>query len=467
MEQVAYERLSSTRRCRWHAAARELLAKTPDGGRPEVLVRHSRAALPWGDPRLAIADAQRAADAAMAALGFERAAALLRDAVEVNDTTSTDDDHHARRCRLLVQLGRAVVRTDDSAGLAILAEAAQLARDLGLDEEFAAAALGRFGSDLTPNPVQVSLLTEACERLPAEPSAVRVRVLGRLALDLREIDCTDRSRRCGQEAVIAARALGDDALTAWALNALSIPSRAWIPAGERLAVVEEAVALAERAGDEGLALQARHTRTFDLLELGETDQVIDVELPEIVARATRAGWPRSLWYAAFMRAGVLLYQGCDDATFATAAQEAAGIGIAAGIREAPLTLAGGHIGRCWRNGTLHEMRAQVESVIPAYPGIPVWQSILACAFTDGGQLDDARRVVDELVCHDFADFPRGQMFVPSLAFLVRPLVALGDRRTARRVAELLAPFAGQLVVVGAGIIVMGAVDEFEDQLDNI
>ncbi len=168
-----------------------------------------------------------------------------------------------------------------------------------------------------------------------------------------------------------------------------------------------------------------------------------------------------------MRAGVLLYHGSDDATFAVAAQDAARIGVAAGIKEAPLTLAGGHVGRCWRNGTLHEMRAQVESVIPAYPGIPVWQSILACAFTDGGQLDDARRVVEELAAHDFADFPRGQMFVPSLAFLVRPLVALGDRRTARHVAELLAPFARQLVVVGAGIIVMGAVDDFRHQLDSV
>ena len=467
MEQVAYERLSSSRRCRWHATARQLLAKSPDPARPEVLARHSRAALPAGDPLLAIADAERAAEAAMAALDFERAASLLRDAIEVNDSCTADDDHALRRCRLLVGLGKAVVRTDDGAGLAILAEAAQLARDLDLDEELAAAALGRFGSDLAPNPTQIGLLTAACERLSPEPSAISVQVLARLALDLREIDPTDRSRRCAEEAVIAARALGDDTLTAWALNALSIVSRAWIRASERLPVVEEAIALAERAGDEGLALQARHTRTFDLLELGETDRVLDAELPEIEALASRAGWARSMWYAGFMRAGVLLHHGADDATFAAAAQEAARIGKAAGINEASMTLAGGHIGRCWRNGTLHEMRAEVESAIPAYPGIPVWQSVLACALTDGGQLDDARRIVEELVAHDFTDFPRGQMFVPSLAFLVRPLVALRDRGTARRVAELLAPFAGQLVVAGAGIIIMGEVDGFRHQLDNM
>ncbi len=221
MEQVAYERLSSTRRCRWHAAARELLASTTDGARPEVLARHSRAALPWGDPGLAIADARCAADAAMAALDFERAATILRDAVDIN---GVDAEHQVRRCRLLVQLGRAVVRTDDSAGLAILSEAAELARDLGLDDELAAAALGRFGSDLTPNPVQVNLLTEACERLSPEPSAIRVQVLARLALDRREIDPTDGSRRCAEEAVVAARVIDDDTLTAWALNALSIVS---------------------------------------------------------------------------------------------------------------------------------------------------------------------------------------------------------------------------------------------------
>jgi hypothetical protein len=444
-----------------------VLASSANPARPEVLARHSRAALPAGDPLLAIADAERAAEAAMAAFDFERAAGLLRDAVEVNDSSTADHEHALRRCQLLIGLGKAVVRTDDSSGLAILSEAAQLARDLGLDDELAAAALGRFGSDLAPNPTQIGLLTEVRQRLPPDPSAARVQVLGRLALDRREVDPTDGSRRCAEEAVSAARALGDDALTAWALNALSVVSRAFIRAGERLPLIDEAITLAERAGDDGLALQARHTRMFDLLELGATERVLDVELPEIEARARRAGWARSLWYAGFMRAGVLQYLGADDATFRAAAQDAARIGTAAGIKEAPLTLAGGHIGRCWRNGTVDEMRATIESAIPAYPGIAVWHSILACALADGGDLDDARHVVDELIAHDFTDFPRGQMFIPSLAFLVRPLIALGDVSTAHRVTELLEPFAGQLVVVGAGIIIMGAVDDFRRQLDTI
>jgi DNA-binding SARP family transcriptional activator len=467
MEQVAYTRLSSSRRCRWHATAREVLANRPDPARPEALARHSRAALPAGDPLLAIADAERAAEAAMADLDFERAAGLLRDAVDLNDTFTADDEHALRRCRLLVGLGKAVVRTDDGSGLTILSEAAQLARDLGLDAELAAAALGRFGSDLAPNPTQISLLEEVRQRLLPEPSVTRVKVLGRLALDRRELDPTEGSRQCAEEALGAARALGDDALTAWALNALSVVSRAFVRASQRLPLVDDAIFLAERASDEGLALQARHTRTFDLLELGATDRVLDVELPEIEARARRAGWARSLWYAGFMRAGVLLYHGADDATFSAAAKDAARIGTAAGIKEAPLTLAGGHIGRCWRNGTLDEMRATIESAIPAYPGIPVWRSILACALADGGDLDCARHAVDDLIAHDFTDFPRGQMFIPSLAFLVRPLVALAHRSTARRVRKLLAPFAGQLVVVGAGIIVMGGVDDFRDQLNAI
>jgi hypothetical protein len=314
MEQVAYEGLSSSRRCRWHATARQVLASSANPARPEVLARHSRAALPAGDPLLAIADAERAAEAALAALDFERAAGLLRDAVDVNDSCTADDEHALRRCRLLVGLGKAVVRTDDGSGLKILSEAARVARSLGLDEELAAAALGRFGSDLAPNPTQISLLTEVRQRLPPEPSVTRVRVLGRLALDRRELDPTEDSRRCAEEAVGAARALGDDALTAWALHALSVVSPAFTPARDRLSVVDESIALAERAGDEGLALRALHTRAFDLLELGETVRVLDVELPEIEARARRAGWARSLWYAGFMRAGVLQYVGADDAT---------------------------------------------------------------------------------------------------------------------------------------------------------
>ena len=78
-----------------------------------ALAHHYCAALPGGDPRKAADYAQRAAEHADQLFAYEEAARYCRLALQALDAKGGDDDP-ARRCRLLIALGRALVKTGEN-----------------------------------------------------------------------------------------------------------------------------------------------------------------------------------------------------------------------------------------------------------------------------------------------------------------------------------------------------------------
>jgi predicted ATPase len=128
----------------------------------------------------AIDHAIRAAHQALAVFGFEDAVALLERARNAVPRGALET---SLRARVLTALGEARIRSGDAAGRELCVAAAQLARAVGDATLLALAGLA-YGAVFTTggvDPGLVSILEEALALLPHEDSALRARVMARLA----------------------------------------------------------------------------------------------------------------------------------------------------------------------------------------------------------------------------------------------------------------------------------------------
>jgi DNA-binding SARP family transcriptional activator len=298
---VLYEEIPATHRIRLHRRVAEVLeelyAKSAEPHLAELAYHFSKA-VPASSPKKAIEYAQRAGLRALAQLAFEEAAQLYETALEL-----VEDEH--TRCKLLLSLGDAQARAGDSpAAKETFLAAADLAREGGDAEALARAALGYGGRQPTKSAAGdarlISLLEEAAGAVGEADTALRAKVLARLAGALR--DQPDREPRSvlSAEALEIARRLGDQATLAYALDCRL--GAIWWPGSheERLALAAELIELAESIGDEERSFFGRGHRMYALLELGE----VAVFYEELDAReriAEQLRQPAQLWLVAANR----------------------------------------------------------------------------------------------------------------------------------------------------------------------
>ena len=154
----------------------------------------------------------------------------------------------ALRARVLLALGEARIRRGEAAaGKALCREAAVLARALG-DAELGARAALTYGQVFTfgvVDPVLVGMLEEALEALPPGDSALRARLLARLAgRAAAQPPRTAEPVALAREAIATARRLGDAAALLAALHAAIAALMDIVDRRERLALNLEVEQLA-------------------------------------------------------------------------------------------------------------------------------------------------------------------------------------------------------------------------------
>ena len=110
-------------------------------------------------------------------------------------------------------------------------------------------------------------------------------------------------------------------------------------------------------------------------------------------------------------------------------------------------------------GRLGELEAAVEQFADAQPAMPVWRCGLMCVYLQTGREAELRSQYEALAADGFASLPRDNLWLPSLAFAAEACAHLGDRRGARTLRELLAPYSGQNVVT-PGVAYIGPVDSY-------
>jgi hypothetical protein len=155
---------------------------------------------------------------------------------------------------------------------------------------------------------QIALLEEAAA---TAGGVLRVHVLARLSVALSLTADATRRVALSDEAIALARDVGDHSSLGYALA-----SRCDVIAGpehaeERLAAGREILACAREAGDSRLELLARRLRIVALLERGDIDDVDD-ELAAYEACAEPLGQVVYSWYMPLWRAMRAAMEGCLD-----------------------------------------------------------------------------------------------------------------------------------------------------------
>jgi tetratricopeptide (TPR) repeat protein len=249
----------------------------------------------------AVEHAIRAAARAQELLAYEEA---VRTLVRAREAVIAAGNPPALRARVLLALGEARIRGGDTAaGKESCREAATVARDRGDAELAAQAALiyGRVFAFGIVDPVLVGMLEESLEALPPGDSALRARLLARLAAALQPSPQSDEPVAVAREAIATARRLGDDAALLDTLYAAVAALADIVDWTETRALNFEVERLALAANDGERLLRTHLRLAVCHLGLGEID-ACDARLTAFEALAADLHAPWYGWWAGMLRA---------------------------------------------------------------------------------------------------------------------------------------------------------------------
>lgn len=425
---------------------------------PESLAdraHHACEAAPRVAPARAVALATAAARHAESLRDFERAAGWYARALDAlaKDASASDEE----RAALLVAQGAAETRAHGlERARPIFRRAAELARATGSHDLLAAAALGhahRPNASGHGDPAVTSLLEEAAAS-PGKDAALRIRVLSRLAGEIRYEDRA-RAEALVEEAVGSARRAGDAAVLAQALDDSSFVR--WSPDQPEgwIALNDEIVRVALASGDLELALSGAKGCVTGHLELGDVEAAAArVDACERFGAALRTPYAR--WLSAALSAMRALREGRLD-TAETCIARAARFGERVESPDVALELGAQLVYLRLEQGRVAEVEAAVRAQVERFPDAPAWQAALARAVLATGRLLDARRELESLAAQGFDDVPRDRGWLPTLALASEVAAATGAAKRAERLEELLAPHARLCVVAGSGLLFYGSV----------
>ena len=300
--------------------------------------------------------------------------------------------------------------------------------------------LGRVEEDVA------ALLQEALGVLGGEDSPLRARLLARLALELYYAGDPDRRLALSEEAVALARRLGDPLTLATCLDARHYAL--WRPetVQERLEVASELRRIAEEVGDPELELEGAGWTVVDLLELGD---VAGADIQIAAASRLAAALHRPLyewWTSVFRCARAQLAGDFDEAE--RLAQETLAIGQRGQAENAVHVFAQSMYNIRREQGRLAEVEEAVHGFIAMYPAVPAWRCSLALLHLELGREDEARAEFDALAQAGFGTLPRDAQWLIAMTLLAEVCGRLGDAARAGELYALLAPYAGRNVVVG-------------------
>jgi DNA-binding SARP family transcriptional activator/tetratricopeptide (TPR) repeat protein len=471
IRETLYASLSGPRRAGLHRRIGAILEQQHAGdAEPPLgeLAYHFVAAAEPGAVAKTVDYSVRAARRALAALAYEEAVGHFDRALEALQRLPFPDE--ATRCELLLGLGEAHGKAsafDDSR--AAFQAAAELARTAGLGEHLALAALGLGRGWIeqgTADPAVIGLLQEALAALPEPGTALRARLLGRLAMELHFSHEPERCQALARQAVALARRLGDPSTLAFALNTHHWAQRGQDEVGELLAIADQIIGHAEGSGELELALQGHSWRLVDLLELGQAEE-IDDEIAACVNLADRLGQPFYRSWVAGLHPMRALMQGRFSDAERLAREALAAAESAAnwnGITASRVQLAW-----CWKDiGRGADRAAEVERFVreevltrPLSGGAAaVWHGNLALFMAEAGLEPRAREYLGRVAeCAD-TELTQNVDGRSGAALAAEACALLADERMAPRFYELLLPRDGLCILGGRGVYFRGAVARY-------
>jgi class 3 adenylate cyclase/tetratricopeptide (TPR) repeat protein len=460
IRETLYAELSGPHRVRLHeriGEALEGLAPAERGLHLAELAHHYFEAATASDVlQKAIDYATQAGLRSTEQLAYEEAAAHYERAVRALALKGTDEP---RRCELLLDLGDSRFNAGEfRLGRESFRQAADLAEQLGLADELGRAAVG-FGGHVyfdvgVIDPVLNSLLERALTVLGEKDSALRARVMGRLAEALAISPQRERAADLAEQAVEMARRVGDKAVLA---EVLVRTVWAWASpdnVDEQLATAREIIELAKEAGAMRTLSGGYGWQRGASFERGDVEAA-DRALEAFSWLAGQIREPYNLWIAAmFEAARAFLDKPLSELE--------------------PLVWRALEVGQATQNpsavqlfcvqilyvrvfqGRAAEVRAGCEGFAAFSPQIPGVRCALAWVYGELGHDDNARREFERLAVNDFGDLPRDVFWLGCLELLADVCAHLGDQRRAARLYEVLAPYADHYVVISEWSVPRGS-----------
>ena len=456
---AGYDALPVEQRMRWHARAGAVLAVFAQRGRdiePAQVADHLfRGGLECGHE--AVEFAVQAADQALRRLAFEDAVRWYSRADAGLALVGAGDE---QRARVKLALGEARHAAGDRAqARSDLLAAAERARRAGRPDLLAQAALG-----LSAGPVgfevelldqeQIVLLKEARAALPADADALAALVTARLSIALTLLATAQQRQDLAEEAVRAARRIGDDGAVAASLAALCDALSGPDHCSQRRQYATEIVTLGQRLHDPAWELLGRRLRLVALLEAGAMAEA-DAEVLAYRTAAQSLGHPLYLWYVPLWRGMRALLEGRYDDCRA-ALDETAALGARAASHNADMLLVTQRwclLAELGDRESLTAMWAQFGAIDMA----GIWPQIArGLLLAQLGLLDDARAQLDA-TAPQLPSAPRDSEWLPLMAQVAELVGIIGAHPAAMWAYEALLPYAELFVVEGIGAAVRGPV----------
>jgi DNA-binding SARP family transcriptional activator len=447
--------LASTRRALLHrrlATALEALPVDRREARMPELARHLLDAGPLVDAPTTASAALRAAEQATRSLAYEDAVALLERAV-----ATELDVRDPLRVELLLGLGDALARSGDSASAeSRFFEAADRARSLGDHELLARAALGAAGLTVSVGPTRagVRALLEETLRAVDPASALRPRLLARLAIEVYYVRPASLREDLSAEALAGGRSLGGPALLE-ALGARHVALWSAAHTEERLVIADELIATARSLGAREAELQGVNWRVADLVELGHLDAARE-SIDEHERLATDLRLVGYAWYVPMWRAMLALMAGrLDEAE--RLSQEGERIGLATRDSNAALLFLVQRLAIRNARGEITEADlAAIDEGARRSPAGPAWRVWAASIALGRGDAERVRAVILREV-DGLASLPLDADWLYTAATLGLQVAYLGEVSAAEQLYPRLLPYRERTVTSGRATACAGSV----------
>jgi len=450
VRETLYEEIRTTRRLRLHRRIGEVLedryAANP-GPHLAELAFHFCEAATGGDVDKAVDYAERAARRAIEAVAFEEAAKQFERASLALEASERPDP--LRSCQLILSRADALFR----AGLpeeadAIFRQGLVVARELDSPDYFAIAVIGLARDTVVPGNVEaeeVPLLEEALARLGDGHSALRVRLLSRLAGRLIWMAAPERSRRVIEQA-LAVDIEGEPAVSRLAAMQDRNSLRPFYLGPGRLDEMgphtTEVVDLAVELGDRNTEFFARTGLQFRASMAGDRE-VESAQAAERRRLADELRQPSSDFMCLRDEAMRAINEGRLDLA-RELTWKARSVGSRWNAEAAIITFGGQLYQMRWMQGRLAETEDTLRVGIETYPNAYTWPALLANACVELGRLDEAQALFEPHVRSNFETLFDGVMWgVDSLSLFANVCVATEDAKAAPRIYELMLPLQHQ------------------------
>jgi len=459
-----------------HALIRDAVyADIPQGRRRKIHLRIARAieaqhlveaafhyaeAAPLGGLERTVSMLRYAADVSQAQFDGETAGSLLRKAVHLVE--AHDPDGQDTLCDLLIAYGRVSSsegRIEEAREA--LEAATRLARSHGWGSRLALATLAigqEVHYDALADEDLIKRLEEALERI--DDDALRARLLSRLAMEIRyRPDGHATSERALDEALEHARRSGDVATRARVLEDATLVRWSAADPARWLDLSHELVRTAREAGDADLLFRGVVGLVTERMQLADRN-ALHREIARCFDLAERYPAPHQ-------RASRTLIETARD--LLAGDFESAGRGVARSLAaEMPEVLLPAMTQLYYlhlETGRLPDLEPQLLEHCEREPRRDSWKLALSRLYVEEQQLDEARVLLDRTT--PAADMPRDRLWLPTVALMAEIVAALGDRRAAKGLVDLLEPFAGLSAVYGRGTLYYGSVSHFVGMLARV